>query len=177
MKKPTTKKIGNVLGIDLLSVAKYCKGCDTEKTGDKFHIQKQRKAKGRLVGYLSSLCKDCHASEIRKSRKSEYDKERWSGYRFKQFLQDRYGLLPDQYAEILRNQDGKCVICGMSGSGEKDKRRLHVDHDHETGEIRGLLCNNCNNGLGRFKDNPFLLRKAANYLEKINAQQETDYQV
>jgi hypothetical protein len=58
-----------------------------------------------------------------------------------------------------RKLQGPCVICG------RDTTNLHADHDHQTGQERGLLCSSCNRGLGLFQDQPELLRKAAVYLE------------
>jgi hypothetical protein len=60
-------------------------------------------------------------------------------------------------------QNHSCAICGREA---KDIGRLHLDHDHTSGENRGLLCRLCNTGLGRFHDNPVLLNKAALYLSK-----------
>ena len=60
---------------------------------------------------------------------------------------------------MLSNQSGHCAICI-----NKDKRKLAVDHCHKTGKIRGLLCSNCNQGLGMFKDNLDFLGRARNYL-------------
>lgn len=58
-----------------------------------------------------------------------------------------------------------CAICGKLPGKTNGGRPLAVDHDHKTGRVRGLLCENCNNGLGRFKDNPAFLREAVGYLE------------
>jgi hypothetical protein len=66
---------------------------------------------------------------------------------------------------MLSEQSGVCKICGEPCPTYK--HALAVDHNHTTGKVRGLLCNNCNNGLGRFRDNPQYLRAAADYLEKI----------
>jgi hypothetical protein len=63
------------------------------------------------------------------------------------------------------SQNGVCAICGSPPTGTRSHGLLAIDHCHDTLKIRGLLCNNCNNGLGRFKDNPDSLRKAADYLE------------
>jgi hypothetical protein len=65
-------------------------------------------------------------------------------------------------AELLSAQDGRCAICGA----ERGTRRLAIDHDHTTGFIRGLLCVRCNTGLGSFRDDPELLRKAIEYLDR-----------
>lgn len=73
----------------------------------------------------------------------------------------RYGITLAQYSVMLREQDGSCLIC----DDVDIDRRLHVDHDHATGAVRGLLCGRCNVGLGCFRDDPKLLRLAATYLE------------
>lgn len=72
----------------------------------------------------------------------------------------RYGVSPDAFKRMLANQGGVCAICGSSGEG----RRLCVDHDHETGKVRGLLCLLCNNGIGLFKDSSAVAQLATNYL-------------
>jgi Recombination endonuclease VII len=64
--------------------------------------------------------------------------------------------------ELFERQNGTCAICGRE-EWEKVKV-LGVDHDHKTGRVRGLLCTDCNMGLGKFKDDPALLRKAIKYL-------------
>ena len=63
-------------------------------------------------------------------------------------------------------QDNKCFICGLDGSCNKDGR-LHVDHNHKSGKIRGLLCNYCNRGIGLLKDSSENCFKAAEYLRSI----------
>ncbi len=75
----------------------------------------------------------------------------------------RYGLTPEQYQFLLSSQDGVCATCG---SINKDGRRLAVDHDHETGEIRGLLCHNCNVILGLVNDRPEVLLSLVEYLNR-----------
>jgi hypothetical protein len=73
-----------------------------------------------------------------------------------------YGITEFQYNLILKSQNGNCAICGgVNASG----KALAVDHCHETNKIRGLLCDNCNPGLGYFKDDKTLLLKAITYLE------------
>jgi hypothetical protein len=65
--------------------------------------------------------------------------------------------------ELFVEQRGRCAICGIAAKRASD---LYLDHDHATGYIRALLCNNCNIGLGAFVDNPFLLRRAIMYLRR-----------
>lgn len=75
-------------------------------------------------------------------------------------LMRKFGITVEQYEEMLVNQDGGCAICGR----KPGKISLHVDHDHETGRVRGALCFRCNNALGDFDDNGDWLVAAANYL-------------
>lgn len=72
-----------------------------------------------------------------------------------------YGIDPVEYERLLSKQNGLCAICQQRCSHGKN---LSVDHYHLTGEVRGLLCCECNTGLGKFRDNPALLRQAAHYL-------------
>lgn len=75
-----------------------------------------------------------------------------------------YGITPEQYSDLMEKQQDCCGVCGKHKS--KEKKNFHVDHDHHTGEIRGLLCNYCNRRvIGRLRD-PDLFRKAAQYLDK-----------
>lgn len=75
-------------------------------------------------------------------------------------LKHKYGITKSDYENLLKKQNGKCAICG-----ERSEKKLHVDHNHETGRVRGLLCHNCNITIGRMKENPDALRSAAEYLE------------
>lgn len=67
---------------------------------------------------------------------------------------------------MILEQDGKCAVCSDAPNpdGPRNQRVLNIDHDHETGKVRALLCYNCNLGLGRFFDDPVRLEKAAAYL-------------
>lgn len=76
-----------------------------------------------------------------------------------------YSMTPSEYAVMFAEQDGACAIC-RAPAADDDGRGLHVDHDHANGAKRGLLCDSCNQGLGRFRDNPDDLRAAANYLDQ-----------
>lgn len=79
-------------------------------------------------------------------------------------LKKNYGITVEQYDEMLVRQGGGCAICGSTESGDIRRPVLHIDHCHETGVIRGLLCMACNNGLGLFSDSPARLQSAAAYL-------------
>jgi hypothetical protein len=88
----------------------------------------------------------------------------------KQARLKKYGIDFKRYAEIWDEQKGCCAICAMSfgpfGTSENAKEMAYIDHDHVTGKVRGLLCNNCNAGLGHFFDTIERLETAINYLRK-----------
>lgn len=72
------------------------------------------------------------------------------------------------WGDLLEKQNGKCAVCGRGGADpdmSNSSKRLCVDHCHDTGAIRGLLCGHCNVGLGHFQDDPELLQAAIDYLE------------
>lgn len=77
------------------------------------------------------------------------------------YLRRRYNLSLKEYEAMLAGQNGLCKICGRP---DPKGRKLHVDHDHNTGAVRGLLCQGCNFGLGGFQDNPELLLEAVKYI-------------
>lgn len=84
-------------------------------------------------------------------------------YRRKSKLKIRYNMNSEDYDAWYEKQKGYCAICGFHQSDLK--RSLCVDHDHKTGKVRGLLCDDCNKGLGFFDDDPKMINKAIDYLE------------
>lgn len=83
-------------------------------------------------------------------------------------LRRNYGLTPEHYDEMFAAQNGVCALCGSPAdpNGVRAASRLHVDHDHETGRVRALLCNHCNRALGYFRDDPELMQRASLYVFK-----------
>src|SRR5215469_1842410 len=143
---------------------KVCKDCKGIKSLDKF-----RKVGGG--GWYDSYCIDCKSIRDRNYRidnREEYTAKLRAKYkRDKSYYRDRmrramYGLPIGAFELLLEMQDGKCAICGAT-EGSKS-RGLAVDHSKETGYIRGLLCANCNIGIGNFQHNIDLLQNAINYL-------------
>lgn len=86
-------------------------------------------------------------------------------------LKKCYGMTVEQYDTMLEAQGGRCAICGTDEPGGKtnprdNKPQFNVDHDHETGVNRGLLCNNCNLGIGKLQESVFILESAIDYLRR-----------
>lgn len=78
---------------------------------------------------------------------------------FSRDLWQRYKLLKHEYDDLVLKQEGKCAVCN-----DDFEDNDCVDHDHNTGKVRGLLCPSCNKGLGFFKDSALRLIRAINYL-------------
>jgi Autographiviridae endonuclease VII len=76
-------------------------------------------------------------------------------------LRHRFGISVEEYDELFEEQDGKCAICESVPSNT----RLAVDHDHQTNEIRGLLCHPCNRLLGRLENNPGMIYRIQSYVQ------------
>lgn len=86
------------------------------------------------------------------------------------YLKRNYGMDLADYENLLEKQDHKCAICGTKGfkMQTSHKNLLVVDHNHETGEVRGLLCHNCNRALGLFQDNTDTISNAITYLQNVS---------
>lgn len=119
-------------------------------------------------------CKDCLAEGVRTVRKAPYPGPRCATHhrerrrelkqrRHRGHLERTFGITAEEYQKILDVQGGVCAICQRAkGTGRK---KLAVDHDHITGEVRGLLCASCNRGvLGHLRDDPDAFRRAMAYL-------------
>ena len=136
---------------------KKCTKCQNVKSLENFAVRKRRKS-----GF-ASWCSEC-LNEWRRKDKIK-TKNKYQDYEFARGLKRFYGLTVHQYESMLLKQNGCCDCCGIHES--KFKRRLHVDHDHETGKIRALLCTECNPGLGYFKHSIERLELAVQYLKKF----------
>lgn len=123
--------------------------------------------KGKKWGF-HSYCKEC---KNKKYKKYYLDNpEKCKKLVRNRILKNRYGLTTEDLEKMLRDQDNKCAICGrelfLHGASVDKNKIACVDHNHETGEVRGLLCDKCNRGLGYFKDNTDYLLSAVSYLKK-----------
>ena len=134
---------------------KTCRVCETEKPIEEFHNKK-----GGKYG-KDSICKKCSKKKTyayRQDQMSLYSKYIISR---RSALKSKYGMTLDEYDELFDSQGGVCAICEER---EPQNKLLAVDHCHETGKIRGLLCSMCNTAIGKLKDDPNLLDRAADYL-------------
>ena len=133
---------------------KGCPHCNAELRKECFSKNKSEK------DGLQRFCKKCMATYNLKWRIS--NPERRKGLSRKSNLKNWYGISIDEYDSMLTDQGGGCAICGTTtprGTG-----RFCVDHDHATGKVRGLLCNNCNSGIGHLGDCVERLILAIKYL-------------
>jgi hypothetical protein len=107
---------------------------------------------------LHPYCKECTSKKNSAYAKSNPKKTR--GYNVKKL----YGISLAEYEALHEKQSSCCAVCGVSAN-DSAKGRLHVDHCHSTGAVRGLLCSNCNTSLGLLKDDPERIKKLLTYLE------------
>ena len=104
-----------------------------------------------------NFCRDCNKKKV-----NEWDSCPRNRRRRK--LRKKYGITLEDYDQMLKNQDYKCKICGTTETRNKSTEYLVVDHCHKSKKVRGLLCDYCNVGLGRFEDNTERMQKAIEYL-------------
>jgi hypothetical protein len=143
---------------------KTCTRCKIEKSIRCFGKRKSRSkglAKVRTVDQRNSHCRECQKEISRERRKS--DTEKCDKACRETRLRKKYGITIEDYDRMFAEQSGRCKICDTTDPGH-GRRHLAVDHNHETGEVRGLLCYQCNLGLGCFQDNKESLEKAILYL-------------
>ena len=124
--------------------SKPCTKCKEDKPLSEYNASENAPDKKRPE------CKSCQKHTTAVYRNTYYIK--------------RYGITLADYNRMFSDQEGLCGICGRHQI--EFKNRLHVDHCHETGKVRELLCGECNTGIGSLQDDPELLRVAIEYLER-----------
>jgi len=132
---------------------RVCTKCNKEKEDSCFYTRSGYKNR------LRTDCKQCTNKMAREWHKKNKGKREIIVRKYS--LYHNYGLTLEQYDDMLRSQNGKCLICEKVC---KTRKTLSVDHCHKTGQVRGLLCGKCNSGLGYFGDDTVLLQKAMDYL-------------
>jgi hypothetical protein len=131
--------------------SKWCSDCQQDKPLAEFGSNRAS-SDGR-----TSYCKPCH------NERTKAGKERLYGGAREYHLRHRYGITGAQYDQLVADQGGVCALC-------RQREPQHVDHDHLTGRVRGVLCSCCNQGLGNFRDDAATLRLAAEYVERLSVQ-------
>lgn len=142
-----------------------CRACLAKWSRDYYHSSPERRA--------ASLAKNRAYREAnweqRRADKARWDQENLEPNRHKARMKN-YGVTPEQYEQMLAEQGGLCAACGnpetVSSRAGSGPRPLCVDHDHETGAIRGLLCSRCNSALGLLNDDPNRLLMLVDYLKR-----------
>lgn len=136
---------------DLETGTRVCKSCGTRQPMAQFHYANGGRNRRRK-------CKGCVDEGARQRRAEDpaghARRARWRA------IKQKYNLTEEQFYQILEDQVWTCAICWIDLLIDN----THVDHDHETNEVRGLLCTNCNLALGHFRDDRWIVRNAAAYL-------------
>ncbi len=132
---------------------KRCNVCKETKELTEFHKNKT------TPDGAAKRCKECSSRLSREYHEANKEKRRFDRYRTK------YGVEREHYELMHNRAEGRCELCGTA---EEDlpKKQLCIDHNHETNEVRGLLCVNCNAGLGGLGDSVERLEKAITYLKE-----------
>lgn len=136
-------------------MAKTCTKCKKVKPLSKYHYRNRGK------GTVDTICKTCTAL----GRKKYYLTKHARAVCRKSSRKRLYGLTNSEFDKMLTDQKGCCAICGKHQT--EAKKVFSVDHNHETKELRGLLCMNCNLLLGHAKENTETLQSAIDYLRRF----------
>ena len=156
-----------------------CKKCNKDLDESKFTSYKKRGKEGKSYTYKFSTCTQCRYEHFR-SKPENVEKQRKASreHYHRNFdrltserMEKRYGITKEQYDILRAKQNYCCSICLKNekdvpkGFAKTHETALHVDHDHDTGKIRGLLCTSCNTMLGQAHDDCEVLKRAIDYLE------------
>ena len=158
-----------------MQTLKRCSNCDTEKPLDAFGTFNQRGKE-----YMRGSCNPCRAAKAREdrgdhtralergqyARKAAEDPVGTSRYFRDWHLRKKYGITADEYDLMAEAQGHTCATCDTHAD-DNLHNILYVDHNHKTGEVRGLLCQGCNTALGQAGDSPSTLRALADYLDRM----------
>ena len=156
--------LGEIMGshaINIINGEMYhtCPKCELERPRSEFYLtNKINQKNGLQVRHVP--CKEC----TKEKNSTKESKE----HRVEYNLIKNFGITKQKYDEMLEAQGGTCFLCNNLNGG----RSLSLDHCHDTGKVRGLLCHTCNVGLGHFMEDIPLLRRAIEYLERANGLEE-----
>jgi hypothetical protein len=140
-----------------------CKDCNLKAKQERY-LADPAAAKARVKRWQQANAEQVNANQRRRRSMPEAKLRERAGH-----LMRKYGMTLEQYDTMLEAQGGGCFICGRP---PREDISLHVDHDHSTGKVRGILCFCCNNALADFQEDPELLKKAASYVSWHANQEE-----
>ena len=142
---------------------KRCRICGRELPVSCFY------KRGDSLNRYRGECKECHSKKSKVYYKEHKAEHRAVSRRYA--MKKHYGMTEDDFNALYESQGGKCAICGkpLNKVGGARDQVAHIDHDHETGKVRGILCRLCNIGLGSFRDSLELMDKAKAYLVNSKA--------
>lgn len=129
--------------------------------------QRNYKRTPKAVEYQRNYQRRDHVRQYQKEYK-EKNRQRLLNYHRNRWLKVKYGISQKDYEKMFKEQGGRCAICLVP------HELLAVDHDHKTGDIRQLLCNPCNQGIGMLREDCQVLRSAIKYLEKHHPSRRRD---
>lgn len=157
------------IDLDLSSGLKTCARCQTEKPLAEFG--KSSRTKLGVAVYCKRCMSERHdkwrRANLKKAAEDQKRRRHADPERFREYERKAaYGLQPGEYARILAEQDGKCAICRRASNNGRG--HFHVDHCHDGGQVRGLLCHGCNVSLGHFQHNTAVLEAAISYLNRTS---------
>ena len=124
-----------------------CTDCGVFKLASEFNLERDVKASGGVT--MRAQCRPCREH-----------------IKWKSFIQRTYGITAEDYYDMLADQNNSCAICNSEtvNSSRVSSGKLFIDHCHDTGKVRGLLCAKCNNAIGLLNDDVDILQKAIVYL-------------
>jgi hypothetical protein len=127
-----------------------CTDCGVFKLASEYQLERDIKAVGGVT--MRAQCRPCREH-----------------IKWKSFIQRTYGITAEDYYNMLAAQDNKCAVCESEevNSSRVLSNKLFIDHCHDTGKVRGLLCSKCNHAIGLLNDDTDLLQKAIAYLNKL----------
>ena len=154
----TAKRILDVIAKLEYTVAKptmkMCRVCKIVQPFKNFYSQ------SRVKGHIASRCKKC--SSVRHKEYANKNKDKIQKRHAVYWRKHKYGLTQEEYKDMILSQNNECAICK-----KPSHKTLHIDHDHKTGKVRGLLCSTCNTGIGFFNEDIDSLTNAVKYLKSF----------
>ena len=131
----------------------HCRVCNTDKPEEEFGTRRWKAKGGEQREALENRCRSCERDRWSKGKDG-----RWRESHY----QRTYGISLEDYDRLMEEQHNSCGICGAHQS--EFERRFSVDHCHQTGDVRGLLCDGCNTGIGALMEDRDIMEAAIQYL-------------